>query len=122
MLCTGALLAPELVVTARHCVAATSGGGCGGRFGASFALESFAIVAHRDLTDPMREQVLGARELDPGSAEDDEPACASAGPGSRPGPLGWVGLVALGLMVARRKPRHQPGRVVGSDARVVICE
>ncbi|MEM1349873.1 MAG: trypsin-like serine protease, partial [Myxococcota bacterium] len=48
-LCTGTLIAPNLVLTARHCVAQASG--CG-RFGADFAIEGFLIVFAKDLAEP----------------------------------------------------------------------
>jgi len=60
-LCTGTLIAPNLVLTARHCVAQASG--CG-NFGSDFAIGGFLIVFAEDLAAPdSQDHVLTVSEV-----------------------------------------------------------
>ncbi len=71
-LCTGALIAPNLVVTARHCVAQASG--CGS-FGADFDKDAFLIVAAQDLAAP--KTAAHVLEVDEVRVTEDDAVCGN---------------------------------------------
>jgi hypothetical protein len=87
-LCTGTLIAPNVVLTARHCVSVTEGGQsvrCDtSRFGAVQAPESFFVTTAPEVTAGTAGEFLAAMVVGlagvpgiPGSIADDSPLCGN---------------------------------------------